>query len=187
MDRIALLLIDVQQGFDAPYWGARNNPEAESVMQRLLAFWRKTGRPVYHVKHNSTNPESPLFPGQAGNDIHPAVAPQAGEPVIEKNVNSGFIGTDLQQQLNDAGITRLVIVGLTTDHCVSTTTRMAGNFGFTVDLIADATATFDKTDLQGQNIPAETLHNIHLASLHEEFCTVKTSDEILAELASSLS
>lgn len=181
MNDTALLLVDVQQGFDDPYWGRRNNLGAEANMARLLAWQRGLGGPVFHVKHNSENPASPLFPGQPGNAIQAAVAPLAGEPVFEKNVNSAFIGTDLQAQLQAAGIRNLVVVGLTTDHCVSTTVRMAGNFGFNVVLVADATATFDKTDRHGRLFPAEQLHDIHLASLDEEFCAVKTTAEVLGE------
>lgn len=181
MNQTALLLVDVQQGFDEPYWGRRNNPQAEANMARLLAWQRGLGAPVFHVKHNSVNPASPLFPGKAGNAIHRAVTPLAGEPVIEKNVNSAFIGTDLQAQLQAAGIRNLVVVGLTTDHCVSTTVRMAGNLGFNVVLVSDATATFDKTDRHGRLFTAEELHEVHLASLDEEFCTVKTTAAVLGE------
>ncbi|MEM9777718.1 MAG: cysteine hydrolase family protein, partial [Chloroflexota bacterium] len=135
-------------------------------------------RPVIHVKHNSTNPNSPLRPGQLGNEIKDEVMPQAGEPVFEKTVNSAFIGTNLEQYLHEQGIQSLVVVGLTTDHCVSTSTRMAANLGFEVTLISDGTATFER-DFNGRHVSAEEMHNIHLASLNDEFCTVKTTAEVL--------
>lgn len=130
-DRPALLLIDIQKGMDdIAYWGGhRNNPQAEANMECLLHFWRQHDLPIYHIKHNSTNPNSRLVAGQIGNDFKDIVQPIANEPVIEKNVNSAFIGTDLQQQLDQNTIKKLVIIGLTTDHCVSSTTRMAGNLG----------------------------------------------------------
>jgi nicotinamidase-related amidase len=177
----ALLLIDVQQGFDdLAYWGARNNPGAEANMARLLASWRAGGRPVFHVKHNSRNPRSPLHPANAGNAIKPGVAPVPGEPVFEKDVNSSFIGTDLEARLRQAGVTDLVIVGLTTPHCVSTTTRMAGNLGFNVRLVSDATAAFDWKAHDGRKIPAEEMHYQALAPLHGEFAEVVTTDAVLA-------
>ena len=95
--------------------------------------------------------------------------------IIKKNVNSAFIGTDLKEQLDSQNITKLVIVGLTTDHCVSTTTRMAGNFGFNTFLVSDATATFNKKGLDGQNFSAEIIHETALASLNDEFATIVTT------------
>lgn len=177
----ALLLVDVQQGFDdLSWWGARNNPGAEANMVRLLAAWRAAGRPVFHVKHNSRNPRSPLHPANAGNAIKPGVAPLPGEPVFEKDVNSSFIGTDLEARLRQSGVTGLVIVGLTTPHCVSTTTRMAANLGFNVRLVSDATAAFDWKAHDGRTIPAGEMHYQALAPLHGEFAEVVTTDAVLA-------
>lgn len=176
----ALLLIDVQQGFDdLSWWGARNNPGAEANMARLLAAWRAAGRPVFHVKHNSRSPRSPLHPANVGNAIKPVVAPLPGEPVVEKEVNSSFIGTDLEARLRHAGVTDLVITGLTTPHCVSTTTRMAANLGFNVRLVSDATAAFDWKAHDGRKIPAEEMHYQALAPLHGEFAEVVTTQAVL--------
>lgn len=179
----ALLLIDIQSAFDdLAYWGGeRNNPEAEQRASELLQLWRARRLPVFHIKHCSTTPGSPLHPSHPGNAIHPLVAPLGGEPVIEKNVNSAFIGTDLQQRLESAHITKLVIVGLTTDHCVSTTTRMAGNLGFDTTLVDDATATFCKHGKDGQLFSAQLIHDTAIASLNGEFAHIATTAEILKQ------
>ncbi|MGB5346684.1 MAG: cysteine hydrolase family protein, partial [Woeseia sp.] len=155
----ALLLIDVQKGFHEPVWGVRNNLDAEHNMARLLAAWRAAERPVVHVRHNSTSATSPLRPGQPGNEFKDEVAPLAGEAQFSKTVNSAFIGTDLENFLHDANIQSLVIVGLTTDHCVSTTTRMAGNLGFDVTLVGDATATYERNTADGKHFSAEEIHD----------------------------
>ena len=175
----ALVLIDVQKGFDQPYWGRRNNPQAEENMGRLLEAWRQADLPVVHIRHCSTTPGSPLQPGQAGNEIKDVVAPGPGEAVFEKTVNSAFIGTNLESWLRERGLGALVIAGLTTNHCVSTTARMAGNLGFETWVVADGTATFDRTDHTGRTFSAEDVHAVSLASLHGEFATVATTDEIL--------
>jgi nicotinamidase-related amidase len=183
----ALLLIDIQQAFDdLAYWGgARNNPEAERRAAQLLAYWRANGLPVFHVQHCSTNPVSPLRPGQAGNDFKAGFEPAPGEVVVQKNVNSAFIGTDLQQQLAAQHLTTLVIAGLTTDHCVSTTTRMAGNLGFDTYLVADATATFAKTGLGSRHFDADLIHQTALASLNGEFATVLDTATVIEQLTTS--
>ncbi len=173
------MIVDVQDGMDDPGWGRRNNPDAERQIARLLAAWRAGGRPVFHVQHMSAHPASPLRPGQPGNAIKRLVAPRGDEAVIRKTVNSAFIGTDLEARLRAAGIDALVIVGLTTNHCVSTTARMAGNLGFTTVVVADATAAFDLTGPDGTRFPAESVHALSLANLHGEFATVVTAADLL--------
>jgi nicotinamidase-related amidase len=171
-DRTALLVIDVQRGFDDPCWGPRNNPAMESRLTELLAAWRARRRPVLHARHMSTVPGSPLRPGQRGNDFKVEAKPRPGEPVVEKNVNSCFIGTTLDEDLRRAGIAGLVLAGLTTNHCVSTTARMAGNLGYTTWVVSDACATFDRIGPDGVLYPADLVHGSALSDLHGEFATV---------------
>jgi nicotinamidase-related amidase len=177
-DRPALILVDIQKGFDnIEYWGGqRNNPDAEENAGELLRLWRKHQLPIFHIKHCSSNPDSLLNEANEGNEFKDLVKPINSEPIIKKSVNSAFIGTDLKEQLDNLKITKLVIVGLTTDHCISTTTRMAGNLGFDTFLVSDATATFNKKGPEGQNFPAELIHAISLASLNNEFATIITTD-----------
>lgn len=175
-----LIVIDVQRAFEHPSWGQRNNPDAEANVARLLAAWRDTQRPVIHVHHRSRRPASHFYFDGPGFEVKPEAAPQGGEPVVYKEVNSGFIGTDLEARLRDAGVTHVVLAGITTDHCVSTTTRMAGNFGFDAILVDDATATFERTGVKGQHFSAETMHETALASLNGEFATVLGTAQVLA-------
>lgn len=180
-DKTALIIIDVQDGLDDPRLGKRNNPDAESNMARLLADWRTKERPIYHVQHMSTNPKSTLRPNQPGNAIKRIVAPQGEEPIIQKTVNNAFIGTDLKTRLEGEGIQSVVIVGVTTEHCVSTTARMAGDLGFTTFVVADATACHDHTGYDGTYYPPETVHAVALVSLQDEFATILTTDQVLDE------
>jgi len=174
-----LILIDVQKGFDNPAWGKRNNPDAEVNIARLLETWRLKEWPVIHVRHCSVSPQSPLHEDQPGNAYKPESQPLAGEPDIKKSVNSAFIGTDLEVTLREHEAQELVMAGLTTDHCVSTSVRMASNMGFDVVMVSDATATFDRTGPDGTYYSADQMHAINLASLHGEFCQVRSTNEVL--------
>lgn len=179
----ALILIDIQRGFDAPQWGTRNNPQAEANAGRLLVAWRARGAPIFHIRHVSTTPGSPLSgDGLAFKD---EVTPLEGEAIIEKSVNSAFIGTDLATRLQ--GIPDLVICGLTTPHCVSTTCRMAANMGWTVTLAHDACAAFSSnadTSWQAGLAPMRPLtpaaiHAAAISHLHGEFVTAKPTNALL--------
>ncbi|MBO6919795.1 MAG: cysteine hydrolase [Rhizobiaceae bacterium] len=182
--RPTLLLIDIQKGFlqEEVWGGQRNNKDAEIICQKLLNYWRENALPIIHIQHASTNPQSPLHPSQKGFEFQNSVKPHADEMVITKNVNSAFIGTDLKDVLDDQNVSTLIIIGLTTDHCVSTTTRMAGNYGYEVFLISDATATFDKKGQKGNMFAADLIHETALASLNEEFANVLKSDELFDKL-----
>ena len=179
LNNTALLIIDVQQGLDDPKWGHRNNPNAEANISRLIHLWRSEKRPVIHIQHCSVEPDSPLRPELPGCQFKPEASPIEGEPVFKKTVHSAFIGTELESHLRRSGIDHIVIVGLTTDHCVSTTTRMAGNLGFKVLLVSDATATFDRKGPDGKEYIAEDIHAIHIASLNGEFCNVISTESLL--------
>ncbi len=181
MGQHALILIDIQMGFDDPVWGDRNNPKAEERAGALLAHWRACERPIVHIRHVSQEPSSPLV-GQ-GAEFKPDVTPFPTEVVMQKSVNSAFIGTDLQAHLETQRVTELTICGLTTPHCVSTTTRMAANLGFKVTLVEDACAAFTSNANTGFDdgpaLSAQDIHRTALAHLHGEFATVMQSQELL--------
>src|SRR4051812_17535400 len=177
-----LLVVDVQRGFDTPSWGPRNNPDAEQRIADALAGWRQHGGSIIHVRHESPDPTGVFRPGTTAAAFKPEASPSDGEPVITKNVNSAFIGTDLEQRLRADEVQSLAIVGLTTDHCCSTTARMASNLGFDVWVLADAMATFDRQAPDGTIIAAEAMHKTALASLLGEFAEVLDVREAVARL-----
>lgn len=183
----ALILVDIQKAFDQPgyYGGERNNPDAEENARILLEYWRKRQWPLFHIKHCSIQAGSPLTEGQPGNDHKDEVKPLPGEPLIKKSANSAFIGTDLKERLDALGIRTVVIIGLTTQHCVSTTARMAGNYGYETFVISDATAAFRTTGLNGENYPAEMVHQLSLATINQEFATVLTTRAMLTDMQES--
>ena len=173
-------MIDVQAGFDQPDWGPAGNPGMEANIDRLLAAWRERGLPVIFVRHDSARPGSPLAAGSPGNRLK-----VGGEPdlLVRKQVHSAFYGRpDLDGWLRDRGISRLAICGIATDHCCETTARMAGDLGYDADLVLDATRTFDRHTPDGLTISADEVARRSAASLHEEFCRVVNTDQLLSEL-----
>ena len=180
----ALIIVDVQRAFDE--WEAagkrRNNPDAVARIVDLLAAFRERGAPLFHIRHEGTRPTSSFRPGSTGFAVKDEARERAGEPVIVKRVNSAFIGTDLESRLRAAGVQRVVICGATTNHCVETTTRMAGNLGFDTHLVRDATWTFDRVGPDGDAHSAEDIHAMTLSNLNGEFARIVTAAEAIAEL-----
>lgn len=177
----ALILIDMQKGFeDEEYWGGnRNNKEAEKKSQQILNIWRTLNLPIFHVRHSSQNPNSRLHQSHSGFEIKDEVKPIDGEPIITKHVNSAFIGTDLKERIDERKINTLVIIGFITNHCVSTTARMAGNYGYETLVISDATATFDTLGINGEKYNSEIIHQTSLASLKDEFAQIMTTEQLI--------
>ncbi|PET99785.1 isochorismatase [Bacillus cereus] len=180
LNQVALIIIDVQEAFNLPYWGTRNNLFAEENMKSLLEEWRKRKLPVFHIQHvNKENVQSMFYQYVETVNFKEEVQPMPDEIIIRKSVNSAFIGTNLEEQLREKKCNTVVIVGLTTNHCVETTTRMAGNLGFTTNVVSDATATFNRKVLDGIEYSAEDIHNMTLVNLHDEFAKIVTTEEAL--------
>jgi len=177
----ALLAIDMQRAFSAP--GAPqlgSAPDAPAL--GLLDAWRRSGRTVIHVRHDSIEPGSELRPGLPGNALREGFVPAQGEALVPKSVNSAFIGTDLDLRLRRLGATTVVAFGLTTDRCVSTTVRMGANMGYRMVVAADACAAFDQPGLDGATLPGALVHAVHLGTLADEFADVASVAAIVAKL-----
>lgn len=181
----ALLVVDVQKAFDemAAAGMKRNNPQAEARIADALAAFRAGGAPVIHIRHASTERHSLLRPERPGYAVQDFARERDGEAVLVKHVNSGFIGTGLEALLRERGIGTVVIVGATTNHCIETTTRMAGNLGFNAFLVRDACWTFDRTGPDGELHRAEDIHQMTLANLSEEFAQIVTAADIIGAVS----
>ena len=186
-----LLLIDVQRGVDVlTHWGGengrRNNPEAESNMLALLSEWRQAGLPVAWTLHDSREAASPLKLSEAGGKLKPGFEIAASDIVVEKDVNSGFVGTSLEILLRRAGIQRLVVVGFFTNFCVETTIRMSGNLGFDTYLLPDCCATTNRVGPDGTDYDPDLVHSMTVANLHGEFCTALEINQTLSLIRGDL-
>jgi nicotinamidase-related amidase len=175
-----LIVIDMQRAIDHPSWGPRNNLDAERNVAALLQAWRASQRPIYHIRHDSTEPASHYRPGQPGNEFKPEAEPLPGETVIPKQTNSAFIGTGLEGRLRAARQTILIVTGVITNNSVETTVRMAGNLGFNTFLVEDACFTFARRDWTGTLRDASEIHAMSLANLDGEYCIVTRTAEVLA-------
>ena len=190
-----LLLIDSQRGFDdTSYWGElSSNATYKTNIASLVSSFRtarnakESNIHILHVGHASTNPASPLHPlhPSGGHAFYPFTSPEGDEPVFYKSVNSAFIGTKLESEIRARGIRQLVVAGLTTDHCVSTSVRMAANLEIVgsgngegrIILVDDATATYAKGKYD-----ALTVHGVTVESLRGEFCEVWETERIVREM-----
>jgi nicotinamidase-related amidase len=197
LSRTALLLIDIQLGFNHPtYWGTtRSNPSFESNIAALLTAFRaaKTSS-IIHVYHRSTLPQSPLHLSKPGVGFQPYAEPLPSELMVPKSVNSPFVGTNLEAIFHERQITKLFVCGLMTNHCVDTAIRQAANLGVVdhagldasdvkkvvqgeIILLEDATAAYNQGEFD-----ADTVHGVHVASLRDEFCETMSTKEALIEL-----
>lgn len=177
----ALLVIDVQVAFDEieATGQRRTNPDAVARIADLLAAFRRAGASIIHIRHASTEAGSHLRREAPGFSVRPEAREQPGEMVLEKSVNSAFIGTGLEQFLRATGIDTVAVVGATTNHCVETTARMAGNLGFRTLLVRDATWTFGRTGPDGDFHDAAAVHAMTLANLHGEFAEIVRASEVV--------
>ena len=187
-DDTALLIVDAQKGVNVlEHWGGpgarRNNPQAEQRIGEILQAWRDARGAVFYTAHNSREPDSPLKLSLSTGAFIPGLEPRSGETVIEKDVNGGFIGTDLEIRLRRAGVTRLVTVGFFTNMCVETTVRQGGNMGYDMYLVEDACATTNRVGYDGRNHDPELVHALSVASMHGEFCTALSTADALQLLA----
>lgn len=182
----ALVVVDVQQGFDDPFWGVRNNPDGDRNIAALVDDWASHGRPLVFVRHDSVEDASPLDPGTPGNQLKPYLKADP-DLAVSKTVNSAFHGApDLHAWLVDRGTAGIVVCGITTNHCCETTARVGGNLGHDVLFALDATYTFDRTGPDGHTLTADELARATATNLHGEFATVTSTAELLAKTARPL-
>lgn len=175
----ALIVIDMQNGFNDPGMPPSNNPACDDNVRALLGKWRAEGWPIVLVRHDSKGATSVLRPGQPGNDFMPGID-GAHDLLVTKSVNSAFYGEpNLEAWLRAAELNDIVICGIQTNYCCETTARMAGNLGMQVEFVIDATRTFDLTDMDGNVVTAAELARITVTNLHGEFATVVKTVDLL--------
>jgi nicotinamidase-related amidase len=177
-NRPVLVVIDAQKGFLNSSWGNSNNPECESNIKKLLSMWREANYPIVLVRHDSVSSNSPLRPGQEGNEFQDGVDGKH-DLLITKSVNSAFYGTpSLDEWLKQNSYSKIFICGITTNHCCETTARMAGNLGYEVKFVLDATRTFDFKDISGNLVKAESVYQMTATNLNGEFAEIIMTSKV---------
>jgi nicotinamidase-related amidase len=164
MKLTALLVIDAQVNMFDPQEPVYATSQMLTRLQSLIRRARESGIQLVYLRNNG-DPGDPDAPGTPGWEIHPALAPQAGEPVIDKFTPNGFEGTDLGPALQQRQIRRLVLAGMQTDFCVAATLRGAVASGYEVTLVADAHSTYDSDEMKAGDIIAR--YNRELETLAE--------------------
>lgn len=180
---IALIIIDMQRGMLPKNTGPRNNAGAEDNIALLLAAWRERDLPVVHVRHMARRPGGSFWPGSENCEFQPRFEPLPGEHRLEKNVNDAFANSGLERWLRVRDITRLVVIGVSTNNSVEATVRAAFCLGFEVTLPGDACYTYDKVDILGVSRPAEQWHVMALSNLHDEYAMVMSTEAVLEALS----
>lgn len=150
--KTALVVIDVQNGVVADGWNA------DGVVARiatLIAAARESGTSVVYIQH-----ETPGFDDlEIGSDawqIHEAVVPETGEPVVAKRRGDAFVETTLEATLAGLGAGHLILAGAQSDACVRSTSYGALRAGYDITLVGDAHTTSDRATEAGV-IPAELI------------------------------
>ncbi|MEM8705549.1 MAG: isochorismatase family protein [Actinomycetota bacterium] len=175
--RRALIIVDVQEGFDdVAHWGHRSNPDCETNIAELIRAWRSAGQPIIRVVHDSTEPGSPLSPDHAGNRIKDVVAGPV-DLEVHKSVHSSFHGTpDLNTWLREAMVEGIAVCGITTNMCCETTARVGSDLGYDLWFVLDATAGFDLPGPDGSTVTAAQLARSTATILAADFGTVVSTD-----------
>ena len=176
-----LLIIDIQRDYFPGGAYPLVEPEAAAeVASKVLGRFREAGDPVIHMKHVWDAPDAEFMkPGTDGVEIHPAVAPADGEPVLEKANPNSFLDTGLEEELRKHDTEDLVVAGMMSSMCVDATVRAAADLGFSPTVVHDACAAPD-LEFNGVDVPGSAVHAAFMAALADGYAELKSSDELLS-------
>lgn len=163
----ALIIIDAQNTYRDGVMQLEGVEPALAECRKLLDRFRSAGRPVFHIQHQGSA-GSPYDVNAPQGQIADIVAPSAQEPVITKQFPNAFTQTELDEQLQQAGIKNLILVGFMTHMCVNSTARGAFSLGYNATVVAAATATRTlPSKIDGKTLPAAQVHEAALAALSD--------------------
>ena len=175
----ALVIVDIQNDYFPGGANPLHEPEAAaSAARRVLDSFRAAGEAVMHIQHVWDAPDAPFMrPGTDGVEIHPDVAPLAGERVIQKDAPNAFLRTSLERELRERDVDGLVVCGMMTSMCVDATVRAAADLGFAVTVVHDACAA-PGLAFGGLEVPAPSVSAAFLGALADGYASVVSAEEI---------
>jgi len=175
----AIVLIDIQNEYLEGPIALPDAKPAVAAAQRLLDLARRANAPIFHIAHRGR--AGGLFDreGRRG-QIVDALAPLAGEAIVEKALPNSFADTNLHALLSATGRKNLIMAGFMTHMCVSSTARVAVDLGYRVTIDASACATRDLPGIGGEVVPARTLHTVALTELADRFAIIASGSQELA-------
>ncbi|KWT99001.1 isochorismatase [Vibrio toranzoniae] len=178
----ALIIIDIQNDYFEGGAMPLNNPmTVASKAKELLTFYRESQKPIIHIQHLAARPELKfMLEGTHGQKIHSSVEPKHGERIITKNYPNSFAGTELSEVLDELSITHVVLAGMMTHMCISSTARSALEYGLNTTIAHDACATCDLSIFE-QIIPAKEVHLTALAEV-SSIANIVSSEDIISRL-----
>lgn len=168
--KTALLVIDAQVAIMEGEEGGPGAYEHDTVLGKigeLLAAARAASAPVIFVQHEESR-YPPMRPGAAGWQIHPSIAPIAGEEIVRKQACDAFYAPPLQALLERLEVSHLVLAGAESQFCVDTAARRAVSLGYDVILASDAhttTAGMEEGGAAGSGLTAAQIVAHHNATL----------------------
>jgi nicotinamidase-related amidase len=178
----ALLVIDVQNEYFTGKLPVTYPPGSLENIVRAMEHARQNRIPVVVIQHTSPQKDAAVFrKGTKEWDLHPKIASQVYDHLIEKNLPGSFTGTDLESWLKEKKIDTIVITGYMTQICCDTTARQAVHMGLAVEFLSDATGTLPVSNKAG-SVTAEELHRAILVTQAMMFSKVMTTDQWLESL-----
>ena len=183
MNQTALIVIDIQNDYFPGGKCELEGPlEAATQARKAMDAFRNKNRPVIHIRHESIRPGADfLLPDTPGNEIHELVHPKPGEVVFSKHFPNAFKETPLLSHLQEAGIQKLVLVGMMTFMCVHATARAASDLGFRCTVLQDATAA-RAISFNGLNVPAAYVQAAFNGALALAYAEIIDTDAYLQRL-----
>ena len=177
----ALIVVDIQNDYFPDGKMELVNPiPAASNAAKVIDWFRKNNKDnIFHVQHIASSPELGFFlPDTVGAEIHETVLPLENENIIVKHSANSFLETELDNQLKEKGVTKVVVVGMMTHMCIDATVRAAVDLGYETTLIEDACAT-RSLSYQDNVVRAEQVHYAFVSALNGMYATIQTTEEFL--------